>query len=119
VERPQGSTIYDDECLPMEAEYLLVEYADEDWTGPLTSGGTNETNTMTLRVRPQAAGEFWVYVRSAMHRKNGGACEYVNDHPSGGTSATDQQGWTVSTYPITLCTSVEDLTWGAIKALFR
>jgi hypothetical protein len=94
LERAAGSAIYNHDCQTMTASCLMVEYADEDWLG-------GETNLMTLQVTPRTLGSFRVYVRSAM-RRDGTTCEYTNAVPGTGSSATDQQGWGVKAYTVTV-----------------
>ncbi len=95
LEHPAGSAVTNASCQPITASYLVVEYADGDWRG-----FPAESNTMSVTVRPKAAGTFYFDIRSTM-RKSGTACEYVNAIPwNSGDPVIDQQGWTARRFAV-------------------
>jgi hypothetical protein len=97
-EFPAGEAVSDSACGSVAASYLTVEYADSDWLWLGT-----ETDTLDLTLRPPAVGTFVFEVRSTMHTAGGTPCAYANAAPGGGKGlATDQQGWTVRRYAITV-----------------
>src|SRR5262249_42035009 len=67
--------------------------------------GTGQAYTFRLTATPLAAGTFYLYVRCAM-RKAGTACELISVVPPGGESGyTDQQGFAVARYAVTVVAS--------------
>jgi hypothetical protein len=96
-EFPAGIAVSDSACLPVSASYLMVEYADSDWPWLRT-----ETDTLNLAVQANAIGTFIFEVRSTMHIA-GSSCGFANAAPPGGKGfVTDQQGWTVRRYAVTV-----------------
>jgi TolB protein len=58
---------------------------------------------MGFTVTPQQSGTLYIQVRTTMKKSHGSPCDYVNDvSGSGGTIATDHQGWTVRQYTVTV-----------------
>lgn len=93
-----GSVLADSTCAPVVGSYLIAEYVDNDW---LASGA--ETNQIQVTVTPREAGPFYIDVRSTMRTGGLGACAYVNGLPSDGQGGTtDQQGWAVKRYGVTV-----------------
>jgi hypothetical protein len=95
IESPAGSIVSDSLCQSFAASYLEVEYRDSDWS-------STEFNRLYLRVIPRAIGTFVFDVRTTMHTV-GAPCRYVNAVPAGGAGGfTDQEGWTVRRFAITV-----------------
>ncbi len=97
-ELPAGSALADSTCAPFAGSYLIAEYVDNDWL----AGGV-ETNQVQVTVTPREAGRFYIDVRSTMRTGGLGACAYVNGFPADGKGGyTDQQGWAVKRYGVTV-----------------
>jgi hypothetical protein len=93
-----GSVLADSTCAPVVGSYLTAEYVDNDWLA-----GAAETNQIQVTVKPREAGTFYIDVRSTMRTGGLGACAYVNAiPPSGQGGTTDQQGWAVKRYAVTV-----------------
>ncbi|HKQ58676.1 MAG TPA: kelch repeat-containing protein [Candidatus Eisenbacteria bacterium] len=101
-----GGALVGPSCQPLTASYLMVEYADSDWLWIGT-----EHNTLVLTVQPTAIGTFAFDVRATMHVTGGGPCAYVNGVPSGGQAFTDQQGWEVRRFEVTVLPPPPDPTF--------
>jgi hypothetical protein len=94
VECPGGYyPIFNSNCQPIVASYLLVEFDDSKWA-------VNKTNTITIGVIPQDTGSFNVNIRSAMHNP-GAPCTYIND-PASSSYRDWQQDWPVYRKVITV-----------------
>jgi len=90
-----GSALADSACQPMTADYLVVEYGDNDW-----AGANAESNTFTVTVAPRDSGVFYFYVRATL-AASGAPCQGVNAVPtSGEVGYVDQQGWMVGRFSI-------------------
>ena len=87
VEKAAGEEIFDRNTDSMTAQYLLVEYGDEDWTG-------SESNTLQVTVTPDELGTFEVYTRATF----GINSEFVSTPAT--ADATDQQQWPVEQFAI-------------------
>ncbi|GAF85323.1 unnamed protein product, partial [marine sediment metagenome] len=87
-EKVHGSTIYDKDGNPISASYLLSEFVDNDWQ-------SDEINYLRVKVKPENAGTFTFYVRSAMQTTGG---DWINDPES--SSVTDQQSWPVQVHSL-------------------
>jgi galactose oxidase-like protein len=99
VEWGPGSPIVASSCQSLTASYPTAGYVDDSWYGLLYG---QERNTLSVRVRPRAAGIVYIDVRTTM-RRAGSACSYVNAVPTFGESGhTDQFGWTVKRYAVTV-----------------
>ena len=85
----EGELIWHQNGYQFPAEYLLVDYADDNWTG-------GELNFVKLRVYPREIGSFVIKVRSAMGQ-NG---VYFNEPITG--PPFDQQGWAVLEYTVSV-----------------
>lgn len=97
-ELPVGSVLADSTCAPVVGSYLTAEYVDNDWLA-----GAAETNQIQITVKPREPGPFYIDVRSTMRTGGLGACAYVNGLPSSGQGGTtDQQGWAVKRYLVTV-----------------
>ena len=95
LEQPSGSTLPDSAgCQPVAIGHLVAEYGDAGW-------GQGEQNAFVVTVRPPAPGTFFIDVRATLDG-NGIGCGSVNSLPPGGTVATDEQGWTVRRYTVTV-----------------
>ena len=96
INRPAGYyPIYKHNCNPMTALDRLIEAMDANWT-------SGEQHTMTFTVTPLQAGTLWIRVRSTM-AADVPSCDYINDTSvSGGVSDTDQQGWSVRRFAVTV-----------------
>jgi hypothetical protein len=96
LNRPPGyNSIYNSSCNAMTAQDRLIEAVDANWTN-------GEQHTMSFTVTPQQAGTFWVRVRTTM-AADVPSCYYRDDTSvSGGVSDTDQQGWTVRRFAVTV-----------------
>lgn len=95
---PAGNTIHDRNCIEMESADRLIEAVDWNWTA-------GEQRTMSFTVTPQQAGTLWIRVRSTMKKDDGWSCHYNNDATvdnGNGVSDTDQQGWTVRRFSVTV-----------------
>ena len=97
LERAAGSVLADSACGTTGASYLVAEYADASWAN-------GETNNFSVTVQPQVGGTFYVDVRSTLRDASPSAasCTYVNGLPIGGIPTTDQQGWTVRRFAVTV-----------------
>ncbi|MCS4122861.1 T9SS type A sorting domain-containing protein [Salinibacter ruber] len=92
VERPSGQPIFKRGGEEITADYLLAEYADNDWE-------SGETNTLDLQVTaPEEGGTFNVYVRTTL--SSGGETVTVPGENSEAQTATDQQGYRVFKIPV-------------------
>ena len=92
VERPKGQPIYKKGGEEIAADYLLAEYADDDWE-------SGETNTLDLQVTaPEEEGTFTVYVRTTLSSGKETVTEPGED--SDAQTATDQQGYRVFEIPV-------------------
>ena len=93
---PEYYPIYNKYCQPMTAADHMVEAVDSDWQNA-------ESHSMSFTVTPEKAGTLYVRVRTTMRNGPVENCDYRNDtSASGGTSATDQQGWTCRQYSVTV-----------------
>ena len=98
IVRSPGETIYNSSCCPIPAADHLIEAVDYSWTG-------GEQKDVSFGVTPQQAGTLWIRVRTAMDAgaSSCGNCNFINDaSASGGVSDTDQQGWTVRRFAVTV-----------------
>ena len=83
-----------------DAEYLKVEAYEFGENYPWLF---NETNTITIKVKPEQTGQFHFYVRSAMARYfNEDIAQFYFNDPYCSTGYIDQQGWEVNRYTITV-----------------
>lgn len=90
LEKEADDTIFDDTSTKFEAQYLLVEYADEDWRA-------GEENRLTFSIKtPQREGTFVVFVRTTL--SSGQADATVPES----AQQVDQQGFQVRRYEITV-----------------
>jgi fibronectin type 3 domain-containing protein len=87
VKKAAGEEIFDRNSDPMTAQYLLVEYGDDNWRG-------GESNTLHLTVTPQEIGTFDVYARATFGINN----EFVSTPAT--ASTTDQQQWPVERFTL-------------------
>ena len=93
-----GSVLVGRDGQPVTTSYLVAEYADSSW---LWIG--EETNTFSVTVRPPETGTFIIDVRSTMHTAGGAPSDQVSDVPGNGqTGFTDQQGWSVNRFVVTV-----------------
>ncbi len=115
INRPAGYyPIYNSNCNPMTAQDRLIEAMDANWTG-------GEPHSILFTVTPQEAGMLWIRVRSTM-AADVPSCDYINDtSASGGVSDTDQQGWSVRKFSVTVEPEVvtetlyEYVWWGSVE----
>ncbi|MBI1796522.1 MAG: hypothetical protein HY076_08035 [Candidatus Eisenbacteria bacterium] len=103
VVQPSGTTVANHICVNQTAGSLSVETRDGSWA-------QNTSHALAVTVQPQAVGPFDVYVRSTMHTAGGATCDYVNGLPTDGTSASDQQGWSVKKYTVQVQAPAEAAT---------
>lgn len=85
---PGDGPIYSNNCqeIPGGAIDHMVEAADNSWD-------LNEEHSMTFTVTPHQPGILYLRGRTTMRNGTSG-CDFRNDTSiSGGTLATDQQGW--------------------------
>ncbi len=88
--------IYNNNCQAMTAQDHMLEVVDSDWQN-------GESHSMSFTVTPQKEGTLYVRVRTTMRNGPVGDCDYRNDtSASGGSSGTDQQGWTCRVYTVTV-----------------
>jgi len=85
--------IWHKDCYKFPAQYPMVELADYNWIN-------GRSHSFYLKITPKDAGDFVIYIRSAMHVTGGGDCEFINAVPQEGTLDTDQQGWTVKKFVV-------------------
>ena len=118
TETAAGSSIrVFDECSEIVAEYLVVEYVDQNWTGL-------ESNTISLVVTPPRAGSFLLGVRGQMHLSGAyPGCPYLGMAalPSNGSEEfEDQQGAPVRRFEVVVKSPVPvlPLTWGSLKSRY-
>jgi len=99
LNRPAGYyPIYNSNCDPMTAQDRLLEAVDANWTN-------GEQHSMSFTVTPQQAGTLWVRVRTTM-AADVPSCDYINDTSvPEGVSDTDQQGWAVRRFAVTVAAS--------------
>ena len=90
LEHLPGSVLPDSTCQSVTISHLVVEYADASWDA-------GETNTFAVNISPPALGTFLIDVRCTL-----GGCGAVNSIPLGATVATDEQGWTVRRFAVTV-----------------
>jgi hypothetical protein len=93
-----GSTIYNNNCVPMISSNRLIEAVDDYWT-------KNESHTLSMTVTPYSTGTMYIWVRTTMKvGTNGGECIYANDTSvtNGDGNYTDQQGWTARRFSLTV-----------------
>lgn len=96
--RSPGETIRDNACNSILASDHFVEAQDNSWT-------SGEQHSMSFTVTPSKTGTLYVRTRVTLHNGDSG-CNYVNDtSASGGTSSTDQQGWAVRQYSVSVVNS--------------
>lgn len=94
---PGEGPLYNDNCQVISggARDHVVEAGDNNWT-------LGESHSMSFTVTPQKAGTIYVRVRTTMQIGSTG-CDFANDYSgSGGTVVTDQQGWTVRQYAVSV-----------------
>ncbi len=90
----KGCTIYGTGG-SMAAQYIIVE-------GSKTSWASNESQSMTLTVTPKVAGTFPIYIRMALCQdSNCSSSLPISRDPISG-SPTDQQGYAVYSYSVTV-----------------
>ena len=93
-----GATINNNLCVTMSAVDHLVEAEDNSWT-------SGEQHAMSFTVTPTKTGTLYVRARVTLHNGDTG-CTYVNDtSASGGTASTDQQGWAVRQFSVSVFNS--------------
>jgi len=91
---PADSLALDAACAMVPAPCFIAQYADEFWA-------RNETNVVTITVRPRELGNFSFYLRA--HFSDGlGACSYVTTLPPNGTEEVDPLGWNARRFDITV-----------------
>ena len=83
----RGESIHHKDGTKIDADYLLMEFSDNKWE-------QNETNYIRLKVVPKEVGNFYIYIRSAMHVDG-----YYTNYPTS-SGDEDQQGWDVIEYHI-------------------
>lgn len=85
IERAKGDPIFSSSDEQINAEYLLAEYADENWKG-------GETNRLELEVTaPSTTGTLDVYIRATLSSGQTNATLPASD--SDANTTTDQQGF--------------------------
>jgi M6 family metalloprotease-like protein len=90
-----GTAINNNSCVSVPAGDHLVEAADNNWT-------SGEQHSMSFSVTPSKSGTIYIRARVTLHSGDSG-CNYVNDtSASGGSTSTDQQGWAVKQYAVTV-----------------
>ncbi|HKQ56830.1 MAG TPA: kelch repeat-containing protein [Candidatus Eisenbacteria bacterium] len=95
-EFPAGAMVSNPSCSAIPASYLVVEYADSDWQ-PFGI----EVNTFVCTIEPRSAGTFDVDLRVTSHVRGSG-CASVTIPDAAGAPATDQQGFPVQRYQVTV-----------------
>jgi len=95
LEHAAGSLLPDSAgCQSVAIGHLVVEYVDAAWA-------QGEPNAFAVTVTPPTPGTFFIDVRATVEG-NGIGCGAVNSLPPGATVATDDQGWTVRRYAVTV-----------------
>jgi RHS repeat-associated protein len=95
ITRVAGDIIYDSSCSPIVASDHLIEASDNSWD-------SGEQHSVSFTVTPNKAGTLYLRTRVTLRNGNAG-CDYVNNaSASGGSLSTDQQGWSVRQYSITV-----------------
>jgi len=93
-----GMAINNNVCSSISSVDHLVEAADNNWT-------SGESHSMSFAITPNKAGTLYVRARVTLHNGDTG-CNYINDaSASGGISSTDQQGWAVRQYSVSVVNS--------------
>ena len=83
----KGDTVWDSRDRQMTVNYLLIESDDSSWS-------SSSDRTLTIRITPREAGQFYIYGRGWICADNYDDCSRETPSPSSSTR-TDQQGYSV------------------------